>query len=115
MAAAVIVALTGSAPPARAGIIKSHCSQSGDYCTVVAKRDGRIKLEVATFSFRDYLLCVTGPRGTDCLRARTSSGHEIHIDRIDVKRKFPQGPGRYKARWKVAGSFLGPALRFRIE
>jgi len=114
LGAAALVAVASPAAPARAGIIKSHCSPTGDYCTAVAKRKGRIKLEIGTFAFRDYLVCVTGPRGTDCLQARTGGGN-FHTDRLDVKRRFPRGPGRYKARWKVAGSFLGPALRFRID
>ncbi len=114
----VILALgaAGAGAPASAGVVDSYCSPSGDYCTAVAKRDGRIKLELRTFAFRDYLLCVTGPRGTDCLQARGEQGRDdIYSDRIDAKRRFPQGPGAYKARWKTSGSFLGPSLHFRVR
>lgn len=104
------------AATASAGTIDSYCSPSGDYCTAVAKRDGKVKLEVATFSFREYLVCVTGPAGTDCLQARTNpTAQGGYSDRIDAKRRFDQGPGRYKVRWKVQGSFLGPELKFRAR
>lgn len=117
--AIVVILAVGAvivAAPASAGVVDSYCSPSGDYCTGIAKRDGRIKLEVRTFAFQDYLLCVTGPRGTDCLQARAETGRDdIYSDRIDAKRRFPQGPGSYKARWKTSGSFLGPSLHFRIR
>ena len=106
----------GGGTRASAAVLHSYCSPSGDYCTAVAKRSGRIKLELRTFAFRDYLLCVTGPRGTDCLQAQAEPERgNSYSDRIDAKRRFPQGAGRYKARWKVSGSFLGPALHFRIR
>lgn len=106
-----------AAPPtASAGLIDGYCSPTGDYCTAVKKRNGKVKLEIATFSFRDYLLCATGPAGTDCLQARTDPDKGgLFTDRVDAERRFPQGPGQYKARWKVGGSFLGPALKFRIR
>ena len=118
MVAFVVVAAGGvaGATSASAGVLDSYCSPSGDYCTAVAKRDGRIKLEVRTFSFQEYLVCVTGPAGTDCLQARADSdGRGLYSDRIDAERRFPQGTGRYTARWKVSGSFLGPKLHFRIR
>ncbi len=113
LGAVVLGVLAAPATPSRTGVLKSYCSPSGDYCYAVAERRGRIKVEIRTFSFRDYLVCITGPRGTDCLPARTGSGN-LHKDRIDVKRRFPQGDGRYKARWKAMGAFLGPPLRFHI-
>lgn len=104
-----------SAPASQAGPIESYCSpQTGDFCIVVAKRDGRIKLELATFSFRGYTLCVRGPADKTCIdRQLRDDGQGLFTDRVDFERKFgSQGPGRYKAVWKVEGGRIGPALAF---
>lgn len=112
----VVYAMTLSGGTARGEALKEYCSPSGDYCTAITKRDGRIKLKIRTFSFSTYLVCVTGPRGTDCLQATAERERcDVRKDRIDLKRRFPQGPGKYRVRWKVAGAFLGPALSVRCS
>lgn len=117
VAIVLVVGLVLSAGPARAGTIDSYCSPTGDFCTAVTKRDGRVKLELATFSFQDYAACVRGPAGKKCIdRHMDADGGDLFSDRIDVARKFAADvPGRYKAAWKFEGSRIGPPLHFRVR
>lgn len=114
VAAAAFLALTVTPRPAHAGVIKSYCSpETGDFCVDVAKRHGRIKLELNTFSFSDYTLCVRGPADKVCIDRHMSEEDGVFSDRVDFERKIgSQGPGRYKASWLVGGQRIAPALKF---
>ena len=111
---ALVVAL-GSAPAAEAR--SAYCSPTGDWCTEVLKRDGRVYLRLATFSFRGTVrVCVTPPRGDrTCRRSRLRRNREnVHVSSVRWDRRFPtRGRGTYRVRWYYDGNRLGPALSFR--
>ena len=69
--AAVLLCALALTLPAAAQARPNYCSPTGDYCTSVVQRGGKITLRLATFSFRGPArLCVTGPDGgTDCKRS----------------------------------------------
>lgn len=103
-------------PPGSAQAASRYCSPSGDYCTAVERRDGRVILRVDTFSFREYTLCVTPPRGRGTCRGfrlRRDSGG-LYRSAVRWDRYFPnRGAGAYAVRWKVGGGRIGPVLSFR--
>jgi len=64
---------TGDPAAAQASVVDSYCHPTGDYCTGVLKQKQRIKLKIATFSFRgSYGLCVRTPR-------RRTFCHHFHL------------------------------------
>jgi hypothetical protein len=95
----------------------SYCSRTGDYCTQVKRKSGRVYLGLSTFSFRGrYRLCVTTPvRERTCRVARLRRGaHGIYSSTVRWSKRFPKaGRGSYRVRWYYGGSQLGPALSFR--
>ena len=104
-----------SLPPASRGG-SAHCSPTGDYCTKVERRDGRVLLRIDTFSFRAYTLCVTPPRGRGSCRNFTlrRDRHGVYRSAVRWSRYFPnRGAGAYAVRWKVEGTRIGPVLSFR--
>ncbi len=96
--------------------IDSYCSPyTGDYCVAVTRVNGRIKLEVKTFSFRgQYRLCVRNPVGsTRCHSFRLERHGDIWSDRVDWRRNFPhQRHGRYQVAWHKFGIIIGKRLAF---
>lgn len=115
VAAGLGLALT-STPSAGAAVVASYCSPSGDYCTAVTKTHGRVKLEIQTFSFDSYRLCVKGAGDKKCIPARLDGGEDgLMGDRIDAARRFFGAPGQYKASWRFEGTQLGPSLSYRIR
>ena len=106
----------GLMAPAGASVADSYCSPTGDYCTAVLKKHGRIKLEIRTFSFERYELCVRGDGVKRCeIRSVQMIGDGVMADRVDAAREFIRVPGEYKAVWRFDGTRLGPGLRFRIR
>jgi hypothetical protein len=117
--AALSVCLLLAAPPASAKIrtLDSYCSPSGDYCTAVQRRDGRVNLLIRTFSFRGrYRLCVRPPGGRrECRSFKlVATRHGIFASRIDLSRNFSlRARGRYAVSWRKGRTKLGPTLHFR--
>lgn len=103
-------------PAASAQAASSYCPPSGDYCVEIVKRDGRVLFRIGTFSFRDYTLCVTPPRGRGSCRdfRLRRDTHDVYRSVVRWDRHFPnRGAGAYAVRWKVAGARIGPVLSFR--
>ena len=99
-------------------VIKSWCSESGDVCTAVTKKGGKLKLEMATFSFRgEYRLCVRNPSGVKRCRSFKLRGPDkfsLYSDRVGFAGNFPSNkPGKYKATWYKSGGRIGPGLKFK--
>lgn len=96
----------------------SYCSSTGDYCTSVARTDGKRMLRLGTFSFRGRVdICVNPPRGkTTCrhpkLRATSAGLYEAATPWHGAYRYH--GHGIYKVTFAPAGADqLGPTLSFR--
>ena len=67
--------------------IASYCSPSGDVCYGIFKRSGKVSLEITTAARR-----------------------------VNYARQYPLTfAGSYRVTWKLAGSALGPALRFSFR
>ena len=94
----------------------SYCSPTGDYCTQVKKKDGRVYLRLATFSFRGWVrVCVRDPRDwRTCRVSRLRKRGGLYRSSILWNRRYPNaGRGSYRVRWYWQGNRLGPALTFR--
>jgi hypothetical protein len=123
----VPAAATPGAGQAAAGpkTIASYCSPSGDVCYGIFKRSGKVSLEITTAAryFNRYTLCVRRlpPQGTPAYTQRCGSfpvfrqSGSTWGSRVNYARQFPLiSAGAYRVTWKLAGSALGPALRFRL-
>jgi hypothetical protein len=115
--AACACLLASPAPASAERVLDSYCSPSGDYCTVVVRSHGRIKLVLRTFSFRgSYELCVRPPGlSRECKSFRLfATRHGIYASRVDLARNFASSPrGRYAVSWRYEGFRVGRALHFR--
>ena len=114
------VAAAGLAAPAAAGPksseIDAYCSPTGDYCLQVLTRNGRVKFGIRTFSFKGrYEICVKSPAGHECATFKLDREGDTWTDRVDWARNFAAVPGRYRVVWKLGGTRLGEALRFRVR
>jgi len=103
---------------ARGGSLDSYCSGSGDYCTEIRERNGRIKFEIRAFAeyFDAYKVCVKRPDGKrQCKESKLHRAGDLYKDRIDWRRHFDgAGSGRYKVVWRIAGGVrLGDPLFFK--
>ena len=105
--------------------IASYCSASGDVCYGIFKRTGKISLEITTAAryFNRYTLCVRRlpPRSTPAYAQRCGSfpvfrqSGSTWGSRVNYARQYPLTfAGTYRVTWKLAGSVLGPALRFKL-
>jgi hypothetical protein len=112
---------TGAAPKT----IASYCSPSGDVCYGIFKRSGKVSLEITTAAryFNRYTLCVRRlpPRSTPAYAQRCGSfpvfrqSGSTWGSRVNYARQYPLTfAGSYRVTWKLAGSALGPSLRFRL-
>ncbi len=104
--------------PAVASARESYCSPSGDLCYGVRGDDSPLRLGItlAAKYFTRYRLCVTAPDGSrDCRRFRiTKRTNGTFGSVIRWRRHFPyQGPGTYRARWRLGVDPLGPAISFK--
>jgi hypothetical protein len=110
---------------ARPKKIASYCSTSGDVCYGIFKRNGKVSLEITTAAryFNRYTLCVRRlpPRSTPAYAQRCGSfpvfrqGGSRWGSHVNYARQYPLTfAGTYRVTWKLAGSALGPALRFRL-
>src|SRR4051812_22564966 len=78
---------TGDPTAAQAGVVDSYCHPTGDYCTGALKQKRRIKLKIATFSFRgSYGLCVRTPR-------RRTFCHHFHLEATSTRTSDACGAG----------------------
>ena len=112
--APVLAAAAVAPAPAEA---TGYCSPTGDYCHSAGKRDGVVRLTLDTFAFRGRVrVCVTAPddRRT-CRRFRLRRrANGVHGFSVRWSAHFPdRGPGRYRVRFRYAGTSLGPADSFR--
>ena len=116
LAALAMMLGLATAGEARAETIKSYCSPTGDYCIGVSNVRGRAKLEISTFSFSSYSVCLKGPGASSCVEDinMTPDSEGIYSSRIDVVRKFHPTGGRYKAAWFVGDSQIGKTLKFSL-
>ncbi|MDQ2967929.1 MAG: hypothetical protein M3R37_06380 [Actinomycetota bacterium] len=128
--AVVPLVLAAATPGARSmtpkpKTIASYCSTSGDVCSGIFNRSGKISLEITTAAryFTRYTLCVRRlpPRSTPDYAQRCRSfpvrrqGGSTWGSRVNYARQYPLTfAGTYRVTWKLAGSALGPALRFRL-
>jgi hypothetical protein len=123
----VLAAATPGAGQTAAGpkTIASYCSTSGDVCYGIFKRSGKVSLEITTAAryFSRYTLCVRHlpPRSTPAYADRCGSfpvfrqSGSTWGSRVKYARQYPLTlAGTYRVTWKLAGSALGPALRFRL-
>lgn len=123
----VLWAATPEAGQTAAGhkTIASYCSTSGDVCYGIFKRSGKVSLEITTAAryFNRYTLCVRRlpPRSTPAYAERCGSfpvfrqSGSTWGSRVNYARQYPLTlAGTYRVTWKLAGSALGPALRFRL-
>jgi hypothetical protein len=123
----VLAAATPGAGQTAAGpkTIASYCSTSGDVCYGIFKRSGKVSLEITTAAryFNRYTLCVRRlpPRSTPAYAERCGSfpvfrqSGSTWGSRVNYSRQYPLTfAGTYRVIWKLAGSALGPALRFRL-
>ncbi|MGZ8702771.1 MAG: hypothetical protein ACXWZY_10850 [Gaiellaceae bacterium] len=105
--------------------IASYCSASGDVCYGIFNRSGKVFLEITTAAryFKRYTLCVRRlpPRSTPEYAQRcgsfpvTRQRGSTWGSRVNYARQYPLTfAGTYRVTWKLAGSALGPALRFRL-
>jgi hypothetical protein len=115
-AVAMLVGLT-VATDSKAAIVESYCSPNNDYCIAVSNVKGRPKLEILTFAFDTYSVCMKGQGIGDCvenIRMRPDD-EGIYSSKVDILRKFkPQRPGRYKAGWFVGDTQIGKTLKFNL-
>jgi hypothetical protein len=127
---ALPLVLAAPTPAARATTpkpktIASYCSASGDVCYGILKRSGKVSLEITTAAryFNRYTLCVRRlpPRSTPEYAQRCRSFPVIRQSgstwgsRVNYARQYPLTfAGTYRVTWKLGGSSLGPALRFRL-
>ena len=100
-----------------AKIIDYYCSPSGDYCQVVLRKKGKIKLEMRQFPLRGkYNLCVKPPRETfTCKTFRWRRSGPIFKSTVTFSRYFPSKKrGRYKVSWRTTDGYkIGKTLSFR--
>jgi hypothetical protein len=112
----LLIAVLCNAPAAHAArVLDSYCSPSGDYCTSVTVNGGRVKLNIATFSFTGrYRICVRGPRNKRCHRFHLRRNGELYVDRVDWANNFPSAAlGTYHVSWHKFGARLGRVLSWR--
>jgi hypothetical protein len=99
--------------------IASHCSESGDVCYGIFRRDGAVFLDITTFAryFERYRLCVVGPRGrVACRSFPIRRQAQLWGSSVRWHTNFPrEGPGRYRVTWRLGSRPLGPALTFRVR
>ena len=116
LAAAASALLLAFAGTASAKLLDSYCSPSGDYCTSVVQKHGRVKLHFGTFNFRGhYRVCVRGPHRTRVCHSSKLRHHryDIYSDQIDWARRFPhRTDGTYHVSW-YKGVKVSPTLKFR--
>jgi hypothetical protein len=113
---------SATAPPKT---IATYCSPSGDVCYGIFKRSGKVYLKVTTAAryFKRYNLCVRLlPPGSDGSHAQRCGSFPVFRQggstwgsSVNYARQYPvTDPGRYRVRWKLGSSPLGPPLQFRL-
>ena len=115
--AAVCAVAPGRAAPAADVRLAGYCSQTGDLCFGIFRRDREIVFSIDTFAryFSRYTLCVRGPDGVSrCGSYPIFRRGPIYGSNVRWSRNFPNlGPGVYRVTWKRPSHPLGPTLRFR--
>jgi hypothetical protein len=104
-------------PAAEAG--SAFCSPTGDFCFAARRVDGRVVLQLDTFSFRGRVrACVRPPGGAPVtcrafrLRARAN---DLFGFRARWSAHFPNaGRGTYRVRYSYQGTALGSPVTFTV-
>jgi hypothetical protein len=105
--------------------IASHCSSSGDVCYGIFNHAGRVYLRITTAAhyFGRYRLCVRlVPRGSGAEHALRCGSFPVFragggtwASAVNYARQYPiTNPGRYRVRWNLGATPLGPPLYFRL-
>lgn len=119
MVMVVVVGALGVVPHAHADHRpKSYCSESGDVCQSVKKRDGvrRLNIGLAAKYFSRYKLCVTAPdESSQCISRKITDQGASYGDSVNWERKFgDKGAGDYSVIWRHGGDRLGRILGFHV-
>ena len=96
----------------------TYCSPSGDFCQFAGLMNGRITLEMRTFSLRGRVTtCVRSPlRRTVCRSFPLRLVRGLYVARAYWSLHFPrQGAGVYTVTWEQGGQRFGRALTFRLS
>lgn len=114
--AAALALVVGGLTAAPASAASTYCSSTGDVCYSARRVDGVVRLRLDTFSFTGPVrVCVTPPRGARACRSfrlfRRAGGLRGMNARWSAH--FPnQGAGRYRVRFLVGGTAIGPSVSF---
>lgn len=112
----VAVATAGSlatAPAAEAA--SSFCSETGDFCTSAAKKNGTRTLAISTFAHRGKVaICVQAGSAEPVCKSRALKGKKgLYSASIKWSANYPRTPkGQRKVTFTIDGSMIGPALTF---
>lgn len=97
---------------------KSFCSESGDVCQSVKKRNGQRRLTIGLGAkyFNRYRLCVQAPDGSkECIQRRITDQGAQYGDSVNWSNHFSdEGAGDYKVIWRQSGDRLGAVLGFHV-
>jgi hypothetical protein len=116
-----VIAITGAVlavAPATAQAASSYCSPTGDYCHGAVKRNGVLRLQLDTFSFRGRVTaCVERPSGRESCKRFLLRPRKNGILGFSARwsAHFPHGGnGVYRVRFRLGEATLGPRVTFRI-
>ena len=114
-----IVSAIGLVAPANADHNpKSYCSESGDVCQSVKKRNDQRRLTIGLGAkyFSRYRLCVKAPdESRQCISRKITDQGASYGDSVNWERHFDnKGAGDYNVIWKQAGDRLGQVLGFHV-
>jgi hypothetical protein len=108
--------VVGGLAPGPAAAASTYRSTTGDVCYSARRVDGVLRLRLDTFSFAvPVRVCVTPPRGARACRSfrlfRRAGGLRGMNARWSAH--FPdRGAGRYRVRFLVGGTAIGPSVSF---
>jgi hypothetical protein len=120
LAAALAGFAVGLVAPSAADARSAFCSPTGDFCFGARRVDGRVTLQLDTFSFRGSVrACVRPPGGSgDTCRAFRLRPRDNGLFgfRARWSAHFPNaGPGTYRVRFSYQGTTLGTPVTFAVR
>ena len=118
LALAMTCAALASAAVPTAGLASSYCTPTGDFCQFAGLSNGRITLEMRTFSLRGRVTtCVRSPlRRTVCRSFALRLVRGLYTARAYWSAHYPrQGAGIYTVTWSQGGQRFGRPLTFRLS
>lgn len=97
---------------------KSYCSESGDICMSVVKKDGERLLRFGEFAeyVSSFKLCVTAPDDSkECKKFQVKPDGPLFGRSVKWSKHYSnKGPGDYVVAWRSGGGTLGKRLGFHI-